>query len=467
MMQFSEAAAIAEAVQAQTLSAETLVTQVLAEIERYDARLNCFTTVLAEAALADARQVDQAIAMGRSPGSLAGVPFAVKNLFDIQGQVTLAGAKINQVNLPASQDATAITRLKQAGAILVGALNMDEYAYGFVTVNSHYGATPNPHNLNHMSGGSSGGSAAAVAAGLVPLTLGSDTNGSIRVPASFCGIYGLKPTYGRLSRAGAYPFVASFDHVGPFGRTVRDIAMAYDVMQGPDERDPVCSGRSPDLAVPQLDRGIEGLRFAIADDHFARGLQPEAAAAVQQVAKALQVVQRITLPEAARARAAAYLITASEGSHLHLPRLRDRLMDFDPATRDRFVAGAMIPASWYLQAQRFRHWYRDRVRAIFQTVDVILAPTTPGVAPPLDQKTLTIDGQEVPLRPNVGLYTQPLSFIGLPIISVPIWLPETLPIGVQLIAAPYQETTLLRVAAYLEAAGVTTAPIAPLAALPA
>ncbi|NJO09192.1 MAG: AtzE family amidohydrolase [Leptolyngbyaceae cyanobacterium SL_1_1] len=465
MMQFSDATAIAAAVQAQTVTAEAVVTQVLQQIEHYDSRLNCFTTVLPEAALAAAQQVDLAIAQGQSPGPLAGVPFAVKNLFDIQGQVTLAGARINQVNLPASQDATAIARLKQAGAILVGALNMDEYAYGFVTINSHYGATPNPHDLSRLSGGSSGGSAAAVAAGLVPLTLGSDTNGSIRVPASFCGLYGLKPTYGRLSRAGAYPFSASFDHVGPFSRSVRDLAVAYDVMQGPDPRDPICTERSPELSLPQLRQGPEGLRIAIADAHFARGMYSEAAAAVSRVAAALDVVQRITLPEAAKARAAAYLITASEGSNLHLTRLRDRLMDFDPATRDRFVAGAMIPTGWYLQAQRFRRWYRDRVRAIFQTVDVILAPTTPCVAPPLTQTTLMIDGQELPLRPNVGLYTQPLSFIGLPIISVPVRLPETLPIGVQLIAAPYQEAKLLQIAASLEAEGVTAAPVADLTAL--
>lgn len=463
-MMSADATAIAQAVQAQSTTAETLITRVLTQIERYDLRLNCFTAVLAETALAAARQVDQAIAMGQSPGPLAGVPFAVKNLFDIEGKVTLAGSKINQVNLPASQDATAIARLKQAGAILVGALNMDEYAYGFVTLNSHYGATPNPHDLSRMSGGSSGGSAAAVAAGLVPLTLGSDTNGSIRVPASFCGIYGLKPTYGRLSRAGAYLFSASLDHIGPFGRSVRDVATAYDVLQGPDESDPVCSGRSPELTVPQLDRGIGSLRIAIADDHFAQGMQAEAAAAVDRVAAALNVRQRITLPEAARARAAAYLITASEGSNLHLSRLRDRLMDFDPATRDRFVAGAMIPASWYLQAQRFRRWYRDRVQALFQTVDVILAPTTPCIAPPLEQKKLMIEGQEFPLRPHLGLYTQPLSFIGLPIISVPVALPNSLPIGVQIIAAPYQEAAVLRVAAYLEQQGITAAPIANLAA---
>jgi aspartyl-tRNA(Asn)/glutamyl-tRNA(Gln) amidotransferase subunit A len=351
-----------------------------------------------------------------------------------------------------------VATLKQAGAILVGTLNMDEYAYGFVTENSHYGTTHNPHDLQRSAGGSSGGSAAAVAAGLVPLTLGSDTNGSIRVPAAFCGIFGLKPTYGRLSRAGVFLFVSSLDHVGPFARSVQDIATTFDLLQGPDPRDPVCSDRSPDLCLPQLNRGIEGLRIAIAADHFAQGGEPEVFAAVEQVAQALGVTQQVTIPEAARARAAAYVITASEGSNLHLSRLKTRAQDFDPATRDRFLAGTMIPAAWYLQAQRFRRWYRDQVRAVFQQVDLILAPTTPCSAPLIGQETMVLEGIEMLTRPNLGLFTQPLSLIGLPILSVPVQRPNGLPLGVQIIAAPYNEALILRVAAVLELQGVVSAP---------
>jgi Asp-tRNA(Asn)/Glu-tRNA(Gln) amidotransferase A subunit family amidase len=193
---------------------------------------NSFTTVTADTALAAAERIDKAMSQGENPGTLAGVPFAVKNLFDIAGITTLAGSKINAENSPAIQDATAVTRLKQAGAILVGALNMDEYAYGFVTENSHYGSTRNPHDTTRSAGGSSGGSSAAVAAGFVPITLGSDTNGSIRVPAALCGIFGLKPTYGRLSRAGVSLFCSSFDHIGCFARSVRDIAATFDILQG-------------------------------------------------------------------------------------------------------------------------------------------------------------------------------------------------------------------------------------------
>lgn len=446
----ADAVTTATAIQRGNISAVEVVTAALKRIEARDRELNCFTAVTAQTALADAEIIDRDLAVGVDPGPLSGVPFAVKNLFDIAGLTTLAGSKINAENAPATQDATAVAALKRAGAVLVGALNMDEYAYGFVTENSHYGPTHNPHDLNHIAGGSSGGSAAAVAAGLVPLTLGSDTNGSIRVPAAFCGVFGLKPTYGRLSRAGAVLLASSFDHIGPFARSVRDIATVFDVLQGPDDKDPVCTDRPPEPCLPQLSRGIEDLRIAIATDYFAKGAYPDALQAVEQVASALNVRERVTLPEAHRARAAAFVITACEGANLHLAQARSRPHDFDPATRDRFLAGALIPASWYIQAQRFRSWYRDRVREVFRNVDVILAPTTPCSAPLIGQQTMILDGEEILVRPHLGLFTQPLSFIGLPVLSIPIQRLGTLPLGVQLIAAPYNEALILRVAAVLE-----------------
>jgi len=462
-----DAVAIAAAVREGKVSAVEVAKATLQRIAARDSELNCFTTVTAETALADAERIDREIAQGKNLGSLAGVPFAVKNLFDIAGLTTLAGAKINAENPRAIQDATAVARLKQAGAVLVGALNMDEYAYGFVTENSHYGATHNPHDLKRVAGGSSGGSAAAIAAGLVPLTLGSDTNGSIRVPAALCGVFGLKPTYGRLSRAGVTLFSSSLDHVGPFARSVRDIATAFDVLQGEDERDPVCTNRPPvelsdatslqnhDTSV----QNIDGLRIAIAGDYFVKRASPEALEAVQRVADALDVTESVTIPEAHRARAAAFVITACEGANLHLEKLRSRPQDFDPATRDRFLAGALIPSNWYIQAQRFRRWYRDKVEEIFQKVDVILAPTTPISAPFIGQQTMILDGEEILVRPHLGLFTQPLSFIGLPVLSVPIQRPNTLPLGVQLIGAPYNEAVILRVGSVLETKGVVSAPV--------
>ena len=232
-IEWSSASDIAEAVSSGRMSALDVTNNALARIQSVDAKLNAFTDVVAERARATARKLDASIASGKKAGPLAGVPFAVKNLFDIEGLSTRAGSKINRDRAPSSCDATLIERMEAAGAVLVGALNMGEYAYDFTGENVHDGASCNPHDLTRMSGGSSGGSGSAVGGGLVPLALGSDTNGSIRVPSSFCGIFGLKPTYGRLSRARTFPFVASFDHLGPFARSVRDLALAYDAMQGP------------------------------------------------------------------------------------------------------------------------------------------------------------------------------------------------------------------------------------------
>src|SRR5207342_2443384 len=208
---------------------------------RLNPKLNAFTDVVAERARSKARALDRARSAGQRLGPLAGVPFAVKNLFDVKGLATRAGSKINRDLPPAARDATLIERMEAAGAVLVGALNMGEYAYDFTGENVHDGPSRNPHDRTRMTGGSSGGSGAAVGGGLVPIALGSDTNGSIRVPSSLCGIFGLKPTYGRLPRNRTFPFVASFDHLGPFARSARDLALAYDAMQGPDADDAACT----------------------------------------------------------------------------------------------------------------------------------------------------------------------------------------------------------------------------------
>jgi len=434
----------------------------LERIGRLDGRVGAFTDVLAARALARADAQDAALRGGAVPGPLAGVPFAVKNLIDIAGLPTRAGSKINRERPPAERDGALVRRLEAAGAILVGGLNMGEYAYDFTGENVHDGDAHNPHALGHMTGGSSGGSGAALAAGMVPLTLGSDTNGSIRVPAAFCGCFGLKPTYGRLTRAGSFPFVGSLDHLGPMARSVTDLALAYDAMQGPDPDDPVAAPRPAEPVLSALESGIDGLRIAVAGGHFARGGDPEAFAAVARAAAALEAERRVELPEAHRARAAAYLITAAEGATLHLDRLRTRPQDFDPAVRDRLIAGAMIPAAHVERAQRFRRWYRARVLEVFETVDVILAPATPCRAPKGGQTHFVLDGVTLPVRANIGVFTQPISFIGLPVLAAPIRLDAGLPLGVQVIAAPWREDLAFRVARHLERTGVSTAPIAEL-----
>ena len=451
------AAEIAQAVANRKLSALSVIESALARIAKHDSILNSFTDVTADRARAKARAIDAAIMAGQKPGPLAGVPFAVKNLFDVQGLATRAGSKINRDLQPSPRDATLIERMEAAGAVLVGALNMGEYAYDFTGENVHDGPSRNPHDVTRMTGGSSGGSGGAVGGNLVPLALGSDTNGSIRVPSSFCGIFGLKPTYGRLSRARSFPFVASFDHLGPFARRTSDLALAYDAMQGPDPDDAACTPRAAEPVTPLLTQDIGGLRVAIAGGYFQNNVFPEAVEAVGRAAKALGATRRIEIPEAARARAAAYVISTTEGASLHLDRLRQRPDDFDPAVRDRLLAGAMVPAALVDRAQKFRRWYRAQVLELFRTVDVILAPATPCVAPKLGQVNFVLDGVELPVRANIGIHTQPISFIGLPVVAVPVPL-EPMPIGVQIIAAPWREDIALRVAYALERMGVVSAP---------
>jgi AtzE family amidohydrolase len=453
---------IAAAVRGGAASAVEVTRAALARIESIDPKLNSFTAVTAERALTEAAAVDGARAAGRDPGALAGVPYAVKNLFDVSGLPTLAGAKINAKRAPAVRDAVLIERLKAAGAVLVGALNMDEYAYGFTTENTHYGPTRNPHAPERIAGGSSGGSAAAVAGGLVPFTLGSDTNGSIRVPSSLCGVFGLKPTFGRLPRTRTYPFVASLDHLGPFARSTRDLAVSYDAMQGFDAHDAGCANRAPDFCSTELNLGCRELRIAVAGDYFEERTSPDASEAVQMAAHALGVKRKVVLRETARARAAAFLITASEGANLHMADLKSRAHDFEPLSRDRLLAGALIPATWYLQAQRLRRWYAMRVAELFKDVDVILAPATPVSATLIGQETMEIAGTNMPVRPNMGIFTQPISFIGLPVAAVPVHRAGRMPIGIQVIAAPWREDLCLRVAAALEAAGVAKSPVATL-----
>jgi AtzE family amidohydrolase len=443
------AAALSASVRAGQISAAEILHAHQARIEALDRTLNCFTDKTFVRATAEAAAVDRKVAAGENPGPLAGVPIAVKNLFDIAGLPTRAGSKIRRTAPPAAADAPILAKLTEAGAVLLGALNMDEFAYGFVTENAHDGNTRNPHDTARIAGGSSGGSAAAVAAGFAPITLGSDTNGSIRLPAGLCGIFGLKPTYGSVSRAGTFSFVDSFDHLGPFARSAADLALIFDLIQdGPK-------------TLPQLETKIDPARVAVLDDWFEQGANQDMLDAVAAVARGLGATARTTLPEAARARAAAFCITAFEGGQLHKADLITRPEDFDPATRPRLLAGALQPAETILQAQRFRAWFRAQANLLFERYDLLLAPATPCTAPLIGQKTMLLNGVEMPVRPNLGLYTQPISFIGLPVVCVPVVSPG-LPRGVQIIAAPGQEAKALAAAAALERGGVVAAPVAAL-----
>ena len=434
---------IASAVRARRISAETIVNQTLDHIAASDGVLNAFTAITADEALADARRLDAAIAGGRPAGPLAGVPFAVKNLFDIRGMTTLAGSKIRRGASPATADAALITRLKSAGALLVGALNMDEFAYGFVTENAHYGATRNPHDVSRIAGGSSGGSAAAVAARLVPLALGTDTNGSIRVPASLCGVYGLKPTAGRLSLDGVFPFAASLDHAGVFATTLADIVAAYGVLQS----------EGTGSADRRSMREKTSLRVGVLGGWFVRGAAPEVLECLTRAGNALGAQGGVELAGAEAARSAAFCLTAGEGALLHRNHLQGRLEDFDPAVRDRLLAGALLPERVLEQAKHFQAVFRGTVSRLFERYDVLLAPATACHAPRIGQATMAIDGVDVSTRKNLGAYTQPLSFVGLPVLAAPVNRPGSLPIGIQIIAAPQCEELIFNAAAQLENQG--------------
>jgi amidase/aspartyl-tRNA(Asn)/glutamyl-tRNA(Gln) amidotransferase subunit A len=453
--------AIVRAVHSGEMQAEEALEHSIARVEVTDPRINAFTDGCFERAVREARAVDALRQRGEPLPPLAGMPYAVKNLFDIEGVTTRAGSKVRNGAAAAGADAVLVQRLKVAGAVLVGALNMDEFAYGFTTENSHYGACRNPRDKTRIAGGSSGGSGAAVAAGQVPLSLGSDTNGSIRVPASLCGVFGLKPTFGRLSRRGSYPFVASLDHLGPLARSVEDLAASYDAMQGADPLDPACQATRVQPCLPSLDAGIDGLRIGALGAYFEDHAGPMARQALASAASALNAERGVEWPDAALGRAAAFVITASEGGALHLPTLRERAADYEPLSVDRFIAGALQPVEWYLRAQRFRRLYRDKVNTLFRDWDVLLAPATPVPAVPIGTETFELNGTRVPARAAMGLLTQPISFAGCPVVAVPLWPqgPLGLPIGVQVIAAPWREDLALRVARALEAAGVASAPV--------
>lgn len=388
------------------------------------------TRVLGERALAEAAAVDAIVARGEDPGPLAGVPYGVKDLFDVAGLPTTAGSAVRAGAAPASSDAEAICRLRAAGAVLTCTLNMDEFAYGFATINATYGTTRNPHDPARLAGGSSGGSAAAVAAGLVPFALGSDTNGSIRVPASLCGLYGLKCAHGSLPVDGTFPFAESFDDVGPFTASLADMALVWGVLRGE--------------AVPEW---TGDLRIARLGGRFRENADAAQLAAIDAIAVHAPLVE---LPDIARARSAAFLITAFEGGHLHRETLATRALDYDPAVRDRLMAGALLPEELYAKALAFRADFLARLEGLIADFDVLLAPATPCVAPLIEDPRIMIDGALSPARADLGIHTQPVTFTGLPSLAVPLRRPGALPLGLQLIGKPGGEGALLALAARLE-----------------
>ena len=444
-----QAVDIAAAVRGGQIRATEVVERCLTRLAQGDP-FAAVTRVLAERARAEAAQVDAARAAGHDPGPLAGVPYGVKDLFDVAGLPTTAGSGLYADAAPAATDAEAIVRLRQAGAVLVATLNMDEFAYGFATINARHGTTRNPHDRTRLAGGSSGGSAAVVAGGMLPFSLGSDTNGSVRVPASLTGLYGLKPTHGALPLGGVFPFAHSFDDVGPFATSVADMRCIWHVLTG--VRD----------AGEGKGEGGGDLRLARLGGRFRDNADPDQLSAIDAMAPDAPI---IVLPDIARARSAAFVITAFEGGALHADALGRAAMQFDPATRDRLIAGALLPRALYDKAQTFRLQFNQVLAELVADHDVLLAPAAPCVAPPIADPRILIDGAMAPARADLGVHTQPISFTGWPSLAVPLRRPGRLPLGLQLIGKPGGEAGLLRLAAMLEHKGWTgyTAPVGDMA----
>ncbi len=425
---------IAAAVRSGRATAAQAVDRCLAALGADDGGLAAITRILGDRARGEATLVDAAVAAGEDPGPLAGVPYGVKDLFDVAGLPTTAGSALYADAPPADADAEAIRRLRAAGAILVATLNMDEFAYGFATINARHGTTRNPHDAERLAGGSSGGSAAVVAAGLLPFSLGSDTNGSIRVPASLTGVYGLKPTHGGLPMAGVFPFAESFDDVGPFAASLADLRTVWEVLSGT-----MVAADRPAFRVGRL------------GGRFRENADPDQIAAIDAIAPDAPIVD---LPDIARARSAAFLITAAEGGAVHRDALGRDPLAFDPATRDRLIAGALLPRWLHDEAQAFRARFGQAIEDRLAAYDVLLAPAAPCVAPRIDDPRILIDGEMTPARRDLGIHTQPISFAGLPALAVPLRRPGRLPLGLQLIGRPGGEPTLFRFAAMLEDRGV-------------
>lgn len=415
-----------------------LILKTLDTISARDGEYNSFVSLNRDRALSTADAIDAARKAGTPLGPLAGVPYAVKDLFDVKGEITKAGAGMRENAPAARRDALLVRRLNAAGAINLGRLNMDEFAYGFATVNARYGTTKNPYNTQRLAGGSSGGSAAAVAAGLVPLTLGSDTNGSVRVPASLCGLFGLRPSFDGLPMSGVFPFVDTLDTAGPFTRTIEELAAVYWVL----------SKRKPPKRLKQK------LKVARLDGWFRQNGDPDSYAGVDAIAAYFGKAPLLKLQHAEAGRSAAFLITSKAGGLLHLDALQNDPMGYDPAVRDRLVAGCALDGTWVAQAKAMSARANGEIYAALSKYDLLIAPATPSVAPKISDGMIEIDGKPVSARANLGLYTQPLSPAGVPILTVPLKRPGKLPLGIQLIAKAGREPLLFEVAKRLVAAGL-------------
>ena len=432
------------------LSPVELTQAALQRISTLNPRLNAFITVLEDRASAAAKAAEQEMMSGQRRGPLHGIPIALKDLCATKGVRTTAGSRILRDHIP-TDDATVALRLAEAGTILLGKLHMNEFAYGPDGDNGHYGRVRNPWNLEHITGGSSSGSGAALAASLCLGALGSDTGGSIRIPAALCGIAGIKPTYGRVSRYGLTPLSWSLDHAGPMAKTVEDVALLLQAMAGYDTKDPASAHRAvPDYAAA-LNGDVRGLRIGIPREYFFDVIDPEVEGAVRQ---AIEVLRRlgaslhdVSWPALRYVTLAALIIVLVEASAFHDAWIRTRPQDYSPDIALRLKWGLLLPASVYIKAQRLRTLLCREVAQLWRQVDVLVTPATMMAAPHPGEMHIRLGNRQMSTREALLRPMRPFNLTGLPAMSVPCGFTSTgLPIGLQIAAKPFDEATVLRVA---------------------
>jgi len=451
----------AESLRRRRISSVELTTASLSRIERSNPKLRAFITVTAEQALQRARQADSELAAGKDRGPLHGIPVAVKDLFYTRGVLTTGGSPIYRNFVP-DGDAFAVARLEAAGAVMTGKLNMHELAYGITSANPHFGAVTNPWNARHSPGGSSGGSGAAVAAGLVYAALGTDTGGSIRIPASFCGTVGLKPTYGRVSRRGVLPLSWSLDHVGPLTSSVRDAGLVLNAIAGHDPADASSSRRPVVDFVPDDDCAVRGLRIGFPRNFFFDRLDADVELCVRGAIARLESlgaeVKPVTLPDISALNAVARVILLCEASAQLEPHLKNR-GQFGPDVLALLDQGRLLPATDYIHAQRLRKQMQREFAQVWSGVDCLVAPTTPNTAPRIGDSTVKLGGIEEDVRLATTRLVRSINLLGLPALSIPCGLSGGgLPVGLQIIGPPFEEALILRVGAALEDGGVGIPP---------
>jgi aspartyl-tRNA(Asn)/glutamyl-tRNA(Gln) amidotransferase subunit A len=443
---------LAAAIRAGELSPREAVQDALERIERGDPRLNSFLSVRGDEALAEA----DALSRIAEPGPLHGVPIGIKDVIDVAGAPTTAASKVLEHNV-ATADATVVARLRAAGAVVVGKLNTHEFAWGATTTSAHFGPARNPWDTERICGGSSGGSGAAVAADLVPGALGTDTAGSVRIPAAFCGVTGVRPTTGRIPTRGVVPVSWTYDTVGPLARSAEDCALLLDVLSGPDPGDPSTGTLPGEPCVPALGTGVDGLRVGIVSHLFEDlpidpGVATAAEAAIGELASLGARVERVETAFLRRSEIVQQLVMLPEAAEAHLPWLRTRLADYGRDVRARLLAGLLLPASAPITGQRARRALAEEARPLFERFDVLAAPEMPIVAPRIGEDPVTVGDTTRPYRLALIPFNSPWSCLGVPTVSVPCGFVDGLPVALALTGRRLGEATVLRAAhAYQQA----------------